>query len=131
MLRIDFLTRTFLSVFAAKAQETPAVAVTVPGGDVDALRGQVQVKVQAAPQSGIRSLWLQVDGSIVANTRVSPLAYTWDTTRAPDGSHLLEGNVQYKNRKSAQDRLVVNVNNLVRRQGKVAAAGFVFLFGGA
>jgi len=129
MLRLDFLARSFLGLFAAKTQEAASVAVVVPGNGVDQLHGNVQVQVQATPPSGIRSLWLQVDSDIVANTRVSPLTYTWDTTRTADGTHLLEGDVQYKNHKSAQDRLVVNVNNSKPQRGRVAAAGFVYLFG--
>jgi len=134
MLRLDFLSRSVLGFLTARAREgdTTSVDVVVPGNGVDELHGNVQVRVSSDPTGGIRSLWLQVDNDVVADSQASPLTYTWDTNKSSDGAHLLEGDVQYRNHKAAQDRLVVNVNNSAPapQRGRDAVAGLVYLFGG-
>lgn len=128
--RLDFLLRSLVALSAGEAQGRPSIVVSVPGNGASDLSGEVEVKVGASPGKGIRSLWLQVDSLIVANTHVSPLLFLWNTTTWENGLHVLEGGVQFQNRKSAQDKLVVNVHNLKPKAGRVAAAGFVYLFGG-
>lgn len=130
--RLDFLVRAFAALFTGGMQEAQSVTVLVPGNGTADLHDVVEVQVQASPAKGIRALWLQVDSSIVANVTSSPLVFLWDTNKATNGMHVLEGDVQYKNRRSAQDRLAVNVTNTEPQPqtGKIAAAGLVYLFGG-
>jgi hypothetical protein len=130
--RLDFLVRSFVALFAGQVQEAPSATVVVPGDGAVDLHGVTEVQVLANPDKGIKLLWLQVDNFIVASAHSSPLVFPWNTNTAANGMHVLEGDVQYKNRRSAQDRLAVNVTNTEPQPqtGKIAAAGLVYLFGG-
>lgn len=67
----------------------PSVAITSPAGGAS-VSGTTSIDVVASDDVGVTSVWLLVDGALVANDLSAPYQFSWDTTTLPDGLHALE-----------------------------------------
>ena len=67
----------------------PSVAIMSPTGGAS-VSGTASIDVTASDDVGVMSVWLLVDGALVANDLSAPYQFSWDTTTLPDGLHALE-----------------------------------------
>lgn len=74
------------------------------------LSGKQDIKVTANP-AGVISIW--VDGKSLAKS-LSTTSFTtsWDTTKFPDGTHVIKAEAQYKTRKSSTQIAVTTKNSV-------------------
>jgi hypothetical protein len=67
----------------------PSVAITAPAEGAT-VSGEIMVSADAADDSGVAGVQFLVDGVAVgAEDTAAPYSIAWDTTTAPDGSHML------------------------------------------
>lgn len=67
----------------------PQVAWIAPANGAE-VSGTVQVSVDAHDNTGVTRVDFWLDGGIVATRTSAPYAFSWDTSSAVDGEHLLE-----------------------------------------
>ncbi len=66
----------------------PTVNVTAPATGAT-VSGIVDVAATASDASGVSKVEFYLDGALVGTDTAAPFAYTWDTTKATNGSHAL------------------------------------------
>lgn len=67
----------------------PSAALDSPANS-SRLRGVVAVQGSASDDQGLSTVSLQIDGATVATASSSPVTYSWQTSGAADGSHVVE-----------------------------------------
>ena len=74
------------AALGAEAQDTqaPTVAIASPTGGT--VRGLVSVSATASDNVGVARVELWVNGALHATDASAPFAFTWDSTRMPDGA---------------------------------------------
>ncbi len=79
------------ATFTTIGEATPlSVSLTAPANGAT-VSGTVNVTATASGTAGITSVQFQVDGaSIGAASTAAPYAYSWDTTKASNGTHTLD-----------------------------------------
>jgi Big-like domain-containing protein len=68
---------------------SPTASITTPGASTT-VRGLVPVSVTAADNIGVTKVTLWVNGVLYATDTISPYAFSWDTTKVPDGTNTLQ-----------------------------------------
>src|SRR5262249_26525916 len=68
---------------------SPTASITTPS-DSTTVRGLVPVSVSAADNIGVTKVVLWVNGVAYATDTISPYAFSWDTTKVPDGTNTLQ-----------------------------------------
>ena len=91
----------------------PTVAIDSPGASVT-LSGITAVNVSASDNVGVSKIELYVNGGLYASDSVSPFGFSWDTTKAPNGSATIEARAYDAAGNIGKSGLVtVSVNNQV------------------
>jgi hypothetical protein len=67
---------------------SPTASMTTPSAS-STVRGLVPVSVNAADNIGVTKVVLWVNGVAYATDAISPYAFSWDTTKVPDGTNTL------------------------------------------
>jgi hypothetical protein len=94
------------SLTILKNNMVPAVSLTAPAGSATLL-GSVPLEVQASHSSGIDRVEFYIDGSLIAADSSAPYAYSWDTTLAEDGRHMIRAQAYNQNGKSSDAEVEV------------------------
>lgn len=93
----------------------PVVRIYYPAQGAK-LHGQVEVKAEATDNVGVEQVYFYIDGRLhKMMMNAPPYVDSWDTTREPDGNHVLEAvafDAQENEARSAQVTVIVENANL-------------------
>lgn len=89
----------------------PTVSFSSPANG-SILSGTVDVQVSASDNRGVSAVSFYVDGVLQSTKTASPYTFTWDTTRASNGSHTLRAVASDAAGNSANSQISVSVSNL-------------------
>jgi len=80
----------YKAVLAANTGDTqpPSVSIGTPSNGAS-VSGMIAVQGTANDNVGVTDIQFLVDGQQVASTTTSPFSFSWDTTKAANGSHTL------------------------------------------
>ena len=76
------------SVTVANNTQPPTVAISSPASG-STVKGTVAVNVSASSSVGVSRVDLKANGTLVGSATIAPFAFSWDTTKVPDGSVIL------------------------------------------
>lgn len=88
----------------------PGVLVTTPSNGAT-VSGTVSVNAGAADPTSIAKVVFYVDGTAVETDTTSPYTYSWNTTAAANGGHVVEAEAYNNAGQSARSSVTVTVQN--------------------
>lgn len=88
----------------------PTVSITSPA-NAATVAGTITVKVSASDNTGVASVRLSVDGSVLGSASAAPCSFSWNTAAGPDGSHNLVATAFDAAGNSASTQVTVAVKN--------------------
>jgi Hypothetical glycosyl hydrolase family 15/Bacterial Ig domain/Carboxypeptidase regulatory-like domain len=88
----------------------PAVSFGAPAGGTT-VSGPVPVSASASDNVGVTKVELSVDGALKSTDTTSPWSFTWDSTKAANGTHTLSARAYDAAGNAATSQISVNVNN--------------------
>ncbi len=101
------------STTVAADTQAPAVAIAAPTGSVT-VSGLAAVDVSASDNVGVTRVELRVNGSTVATDTAAPYQFSWDTTKAGNGTaNLVAHAFDAAGNSKASSSVAVNVANAV------------------
>jgi thermitase len=78
-----------LAVGAQPVDVAPPVVSFISPTNGTSVSGSVSVAVNASDDTGVTSVAVTIDGSLMTSFVATPYAFSWNTVSIPDGSHLL------------------------------------------
>jgi hypothetical protein len=78
-----------LQTVVATDTTSPTASITAPSAS-STVKGLVPVSVNAADNIGVTKVVLWVNGALYATDTISPYAFSWDTTKVPNGANTLQ-----------------------------------------
>lgn len=119
---LTFLTLISLSLCLASCSENepepgpdtekPVVTIVSPLDITTPLRGIVTVKAEATDQSGIASVQVFIDGTLLVDASSSPAEASWDTKAVAEGSHKIRVIAKDKEGNAEEAEISVTVENI-------------------
>lgn len=69
----------------------PTVSLTAPADGAQQLKGTINVTAEAADNKAVTNVQFYLDGVVItgADDSTAPYSYSWDTTKAKNGSHVV------------------------------------------
>ena len=98
------------SVRSGRDRQPPTVSITSPSAG-STINGVVSVAVGATDNVGVVKVNLLVNGATVASTTAAPYAFSWDSTKVPNGSVTLAAVAYDQAGNSASASETVTVSN--------------------
>ena len=104
--------RAVESAWGVAKTEPLSVSITAPTNGAT-VSGQVSVLATATDSVSVTSVLLYVDGVLSGTGSGTPYSFKWDTTKAANGSHILEAQASDAAGNSSAVSVSVTVNNAV------------------
>jgi subtilase family serine protease len=102
--------RAVESAWSVADTQPLSVSITSPSNGAT-VSGQVSVQATATDGVAVTSVRLYVDGALYGTGSSTPCGFTWDTTKAANGSHILQAQVSDAAGKSSTVSVSVKVSN--------------------
>jgi thermitase len=104
--------RAVESAWSVADTQPLSVSITSPSNGAT-VSGQVSVQASATDSVAVTSVRLYVDGTLYGTGSGTPYGLTWDTTKAANGSHILQAQASDAAGKSSTVSVSVKVSNAV------------------
>lgn len=92
--------------------EQPVITILSPTDATAPLRGTITVKAEATDNTGIASVQVFLDGTLLIDASSSPVETSWDTKTVADGVHKIKVIAKDKEGNSQDLELSVTVKNI-------------------
>src|SRR5690349_19435230 len=111
--RVNASRAVALATGSQTTDSTPPVVSFTSPADGSTVSGSVSVAINASDNSGVSSVTVSLDGSIVTSFAVAPYAFTWNTLALADGTHVLSATARDAKGNSSTSTVSVTVRNTI------------------